>query len=107
MNLRQGVEYGAGRLVKLDGAAHFERARQNLFGTLQIAELDVDLAERGEGDRQSVPGSERLIQGDAPLRERERFFMTVPHQRDIRLVVHDSREDVVRMNGHRETLTLA
>ena len=40
------------------GAQHLQRAIQDLLGTFQIAQLHVDLAERGKRDRQPVPGSE-------------------------------------------------
>lgn len=46
------------------------------------------------------------MQGDAPFGERERLFVLVLHQRDVCLVVHDPREDVVGRNRHRKAFSL-
>ena len=70
MNLRQGVEDGAGRLLELDRAAHFERAREDLLGALEIAKLHEDLSERRQRDGEAMTRAERLMQRDAALRER-------------------------------------
>ena len=106
MNLRERVEHGAGRLVELDRAAHLERAREDLLGALEIAKLHEDLAERRQRDGEAVAGAERLMQRDAALGERERLIVPMPHQRDVRLVVHDAGEHVVGVNGHREPFAL-
>ena len=62
VNLRQRVEHGAGRFVKLNRAAHFERAVQRVFGAAEIAETHADLAERRERDREAVAGAVRFVQ---------------------------------------------
>ena len=59
VNLRQRVEHRAGRLVELNRAADFERAREDLLGALEIAELHEDLAERRERDGEAVSRAER------------------------------------------------
>ena len=46
------------------------------------------------------------MQRDASLGERERLLVLVPHERDVRLVVHDPREHIVCLDRHRETLAL-
>ena len=107
MNLRQRVEHGAGRLVELNRAAHFERAREDLLGALEVAELHEDLSERGERDGEAVARAERLVQRDAALGQRQRLIVTMAHQRDVRLVVHDAGEHVVGLDRHRQPLALA
>ena len=107
VNLRQRVEDRAGRLVELNRAAHFERAREDLLGAFEIAKLHVDLSERGQRDGQAVPRPERLVQRDAALGERQRLIVAMAHQRHVRLVVNDAREDVVGGDGHRQTLGLS
>ena len=79
---------------------------QDLLGALEIAELHEDLSERGQRDGQAVAGAERLVQRDAALGERQRLIVAMAHQRDVRLVVDDAREDVVGGNRHRQTLAL-
>jgi hypothetical protein len=106
MNLREGVEDGAGRLVKLDRAANFERAGENPFGTLQFAELHEDLPQCCERHGQPVSRAECLVQRHASFGECKRLFVMVTHQRDVRLVVHDAREHVIGLNRHCEALTL-
>ena len=107
MNLRERVEHRARRLVELDGAPDFERASEDLLGAFEVAELNEDLAERRECDGEAVTRSERLMQRDAALGERERLIVAMLHQRHVRLVVHDPREHVVGGNRHGETLALA
>jgi hypothetical protein len=46
------------------------------------------------------------MQRYAALRQRERLVVTMLHQRDVRLVVHDSSEHIVCRDGHREPFTL-
>ena len=46
------------------------------------------------------------MERDAALGERERLVVLMPHQRDVRLVVHDAGEHVVGLNGHREPFAL-
>ncbi len=106
VNLRKGVEDRAGRLVELDRAPHLEASRQDVFGALEVAELDEDLAERGERHRKAMARGQRLVQRDASLGKRERLLVLMPHQRDVRLVVHDAREHVVTLDGHGEAFTL-
>ena len=107
MNLRERVEHGAGRLVELDRAADFERAREDLLRALQIAKLHEDLAERRERDGEAVSRAERLVERHAALGERQRLFVLMAHQRDVRLVVHDAREHVVGLDRRRQAFTLA
>ena len=106
MDLRKRVEDRAGRLMELDRAPHLEASRQDLFGTLEVAKLHEDLTERGERHCQAVPRCERLVQRDAPLGQRERLLVLVPHQRDVRLIVHDAREHIVGLDGHGQAFTL-
>ena len=107
MNLRERVEHRARRLVELDGAADFERASEDLLGAFEVAELHEDLAERRECDGEAVTRSERLVQRDTALGERERLIVPMPHQCHVRLVVHDPREHVVGGNRHGEAFALA
>ena len=58
MDLRECVEYGAGRLLKLNGASHFERASQDLFGAFEITELHEDLPERRQRDGKTMARTE-------------------------------------------------
>ena len=80
----------------------FERAGEDLLGALEIAELHEDLSERGQCDREAVTRSERLMQRDAALGEGERLIVAMPHQRHVRLVVHDAREHIVGWDRHGE-----
>jgi hypothetical protein len=77
-----------------------------LLGAFEIAKLHVDLAKRGEGDGETMTGAERFMQCHAAFRKRERLIVPMTHQRNVRLVVHDSREHVVGRDRHRETFTL-
>src|SRR5205814_4875152 len=54
VNLRERVEDGAGRLVKLNRAADLERAVQRVLGAAEIAEAHADLPERRERDGEAV-----------------------------------------------------
>ena len=47
------------------------------------------------------------MKGDTPLREGERLLVAMLHQRNVRLVVHDSRKHIVGGDCHRETLALS
>ena len=107
MNLRERVEDGAGRLVELHRAADLERAREHLFGALEIAELHENLAERRQRHGEAVTGAERFVQRDAALGERQRLIVLMAHQRDVRLVVDDPRQHVVGRNRHREPFALS
>ena len=91
---------------KCDLAAHVERAIQDLLGAFQIAQLHEDLAERRQRDGQAMSGAERLVQAHAAFGKRQRVIVAMPHQHDVRLVVHDSREHVVRGNRHGEAFAL-
>ncbi len=84
-----------------------ERAVEDLLRSFEVAQLDEDLSERRERDGEAVPGPERLMQADAALRERERLVVAMPHQRDVRLVVHDARQHVVSGDRHRQPFALA
>src|SRR5581483_1684449 len=57
MNLRERVEHGAGRLVKLNRTPDVERAVQRILRARQIAEADADLSERRERDGKAVARS--------------------------------------------------
>jgi hypothetical protein len=107
VDLRKRVEDGAGGLAKLNGTAQVERAREDLLGPLEIAELHEDLAKRRQRDRQSVPRTERLVNGDAALGKRERLIVMMAEERDVRLIVDDAGEHIVGLNGHREPLALS
>ena len=48
-----------------------------------------------------------LLQLDAALGERQRLVVAVLHQRDVRLVAADRRQDVAGVDHHREPLGLA
>ena len=95
VNLREGVEDGAGGLVKLDRAAHVERAVQRVFGAGQVAETDADLAEGGQRDRQAVAGPQAFVQHHAPLGQRERLLVAVLHHHHAGLVAAHGCQDVV------------
>ena len=47
------------------------------------------------------------MKAHAAFGERERVVMPVAHQGNVRLVVHDPGEHIVRGNRHRETFALA
>ena len=106
MNLRERVEDCAGRLVELDRTSHFERARQRFFGALQVAELHEDLSERRERDGEPMAGSERFVERDAALGQRQRLVEPMSHQGHVGLVVHDPGEHVVGLDCHREAFAL-
>ena len=96
VDLRQRVEDGAGRLVKLDRAAALRaRGAAPLRRGASVAEPDADLAERRERHRQAVPGAVLLVQRHAALGERERLLVAVLQHRDVRLVAADGRQHVV------------
>ncbi|HZL94079.1 MAG TPA: hypothetical protein VFB99_10560 [Vicinamibacterales bacterium] len=107
MNLRERVEHRARRLVELDGAPDFKRASEYLLGAVEVADLNEDLAKRRECDGEAVTRSERLMQRDTALGEREGLIVAMLHQCHVRLVVHDPREHIVGGNRHGETLALA
>ena len=106
VNLRERVEDGAGRLVKLNRAAHLERAVQRVLGAAEIAEAHADLAERRERDGEAVARPVRLVQRHAPLGKRQRLLVAVLQHHHVRLVAADRREDVVGVHHRGEPLRL-
>ena len=106
VNLRQRVEHGAGRLVKLNRAADLERPVERLFGARQIAEAHANLPERAERDRESVARAVLLVQRHAALGERERLLVPVLQHHDARLIAADGGEHVVGMHDRRKPLGL-
>ena len=106
MNLRQRVEDGAGRFVKLNRAADLERPVERLFGARQIAEAHANLPERAERDREAVARAVLLVQRHAALGERERLFVAVLQHHDARLIAADGGEHVVGMHDRRKPLGL-
>ncbi len=55
MDLGQRVEDSARRLVKLNRAAEFERAVQDVGGAIEIAEAHANLTEVAEGNGKPMP----------------------------------------------------
>ncbi len=53
-----------------------------------------------------VSGADRLLDRDGTLRQAQRLVVPMPYQGDIRLVMNDPRQYIVRLDGHRETFTL-
>ena len=106
MNLGEGIEDGAGCFVKLDGAPDFKRSRQDLLGTFEVSDLDENLPKRGERHGEPVARSEGFTYCDAPFGESERLLVVVPQDGDVRLVVHDSREDIVGVDAHGQAFAL-
>ena len=96
----------AGRLLELHRAADFQRAGQDLFRAIQVPELHQDLAERGEGDGETVTRAQRLVKRDAALGERQRLVVMVAHERHVGLIVDDAGEHVVCLYGHRQPFAL-
>ena len=107
VDLRQRVEDRAGRLLELHRAADFQRAGQDLFRALQVPELYQDLAERGEGDGETVVRAQRLVQRDAALGERQRLIGMVAHELHVGLIVDDACEHIVGLDGNGQPLALS
>jgi hypothetical protein len=102
-HLRQRVVDGAGGLVKLHRAAHFECAMQQGFSARQIADADANLAQRGERDGEALALAEAFLECHGALGKRERLIVAVADQRDVRLVDADHRKHVVGGEGGRLT----
>ena len=47
---------------------------QNFVGSDEVAQTHTNLAERRESDRETVPGSMRLVQREAAFGENERLL---------------------------------
>ena len=86
-DLRERVVHGAGDLVELRLAARLQRAEQNLFGALELAEPHENLTERRERNREPAPGPVLFLQRRALFGQRERLLVAVLNQRDVRLIV--------------------
>ena len=80
---------------------------QRFVGARKVPQTDADLAERGEGDRETMAGAMRFVQRDAALRQRKRLLVAVLHHRHVRLVAADQREDVVGVDRCGQPLRLA
>ena len=107
VDLRQRIEDRASRLAhELQGAPHVEGAIERLFGAVQVAEPDTDLAERGERDAEPVRRAAVLLQLDAAFRQRQRLLVPMLHQRDVGLVATDRRQHVPRLDEHGQPLSL-
>ncbi len=107
MNLRERVEYGAGRFAELDRAADLQRAAEHALGTGQVARPDADLAEGGERHGQAVDRTRLLVQRHRAVCERERLVVTVADQRDVGLVAAHQCEDVVGTRHRGKVLRLS
>ena len=108
MNLRERVEHGAGRLAhEMQRTPHVERAVQRVLGSLQIADPDADLAERGKRHAEAVRRAGLLLEVDASFGERQRLLVPMLHQRDVRLVPAHGRQHVARFDHDGQTLGLA
>ena len=68
--------------------------------------LHENLTERGERNRQAASRAVLLLQRRAPFGQRERLFMAMLKQRDVRLIVRDDAEHVLRMHRRRKPLGL-
>jgi hypothetical protein len=107
VDLCERVEDRARRFVEEHRAAHLEGAVQHLFCAFEIAEQHERLPQRGECDGKPVSGSHALVQVEAPFRKRERLVVAMAHQRDVGLIVDDTRQDIVGLDGNREPFRLA
>ena len=106
-HLRQRVVDRAGRLVELHRAADIERAVQHGVGAIEIADAHADLSERRERNGEAGALSKSLVQVDRALGERERLFVAVANQRDVRLVAVDRREHIIGLENRGHALGLA
>ena len=79
---------------------------QNLFGALELAEPHENLPERGERNCEAASRAVLLLQRRALFGERERLLVAMLNQRDVRLVVADDAEHVLRLHRRREALGL-
>ncbi len=107
VNLGERVEDRAGRLAhELQRAADVEGTIQRLLGAIEAAEPDADLPERRERHAEPMRRAPLLLQLDAALREAERLLVTVLHQRHVRLIAADRRQDVDGLDEQRKPLGL-
>ena len=106
MDLRERVEDGAGRLVKLNRTADVERAMQGLLRARQVAQPHADLSQRRERDGEPVAGAMGFVERHAPLGERERLLVAVLEHHHVRLVAADGRQHVVGLDERREPFGL-
>ena len=106
-DLRERVEDGAGDFVELSLGCATSSARCSTFSARSsLPSLHENLSERGERNREAAPGADLLLQRRALFGQRQRLLVAVLNQRDVRLVVADDAEHVLRLHRRGEALGL-
>jgi hypothetical protein len=95
LDLCQRVEDGAGGFVELNGASHVQRAMERIGCPGQVAETNVDLAKRSQGDCETMTRAVRLVERHAALRQREPLVVAVLQHHHACLIAAHGGQHVV------------
>ena len=97
----------AGDLVRVHVRGQVQGAAQRLLGLVEVAELDADVAERGERGGEAVRLAGRFVQGHGALGQGDRLVVAAAQLRHRRLVHIGERKDVVGAQGRGDSFRVA